>query len=146
MSFRVALTWCSTVLGRTAIAGLSQHSNPAVCSVRMAIRPESRISDHANHVNVDRAAVSLEVDARRQAGVLLLHKHDAITAPRLVTEDLKRLLALLARGAIRPRVAERIPLDEVAEAHRRLETGGLDGKLVLCPHLPFRRAPQCQLS
>ena len=28
--------------------------------------------------------------------------------------------------------------DEVAEAHRRLETGGLDGKLVLCPDLPSR--------
>jgi NADPH:quinone reductase-like Zn-dependent oxidoreductase len=41
--------------------------------------------------------------------------------------------------AIRPRVAERISFDEVAEAHRRLETGGLDGKLVLCPDLPSRR-------
>jgi len=29
--------------------------------------------------------------------------------------------------------------DEVAEAHRRLEAGGLEGKLVLCPDLPSRR-------
>jgi NADPH:quinone reductase len=56
--------------------------------------------------------------------------------PAWFTEDLKRLFALLASGAIRPRVAERIPLDEVAEAHRRLEAGGLEGKLVLCPELP----------
>jgi NADPH:quinone reductase-like Zn-dependent oxidoreductase len=42
----------------------------------------------------------------------------------------------LATGAIRPRVAERISFDEVAEAHRRLEAGGLEGKLVLCPDLP----------
>jgi hypothetical protein len=28
---------------------------------------------------------------------------------------------------------------EVAEAHRRLEAGGLQGKLVLCPDLPSRR-------
>jgi NADPH2:quinone reductase len=60
--------------------------------------------------------------------------------PAWFIDDLKRLLALLASAAIRPRVAERIPLDEVAEAHRRLETGGLDGKLVLCPYLPSRRS------
>ena len=36
-------------------------------------------------------------------------------------------------------VAERIRFDEVAEAHRRLEVGGLEGKLVLCPDLPSRR-------
>jgi D-arabinose 1-dehydrogenase-like Zn-dependent alcohol dehydrogenase len=40
---------------------------------------------------------------------------------------------MLATHAIRPRVAERISFDEVPEAHRRLEQGGLDGKLVLCP-------------
>ena len=50
-------------------------------------------------------------------------------------EDLTRLFALLASGVIKPRVAERISLDEVAEAHRRLEAGGLEGKLVLCPDL-----------
>lgn len=55
--------------------------------------------------------------------------------PAWFIEDLQHLLALLASGAIRPRVAERIPLDDVAEAHRRLEAGGLDGKLVLCPDL-----------
>src|SRR5207253_3171721 len=32
-------------------------------------------------------------------------------------EDLERLFGLLASGAIRPRVAERISFDEVAEAH-----------------------------
>ncbi len=53
-------------------------------------------------------------------------------------EDLAQLFALLAKGAIRPRIAARIPFDEVAQAHRRLESGGLDGKLVLCPELPSR--------
>jgi NADPH:quinone reductase-like Zn-dependent oxidoreductase len=56
--------------------------------------------------------------------------------PAWFREDLERLFGLLAAGAIRPRVAERISFDEVAEAHRRLEAGGLEGKLVLCPHLP----------
>jgi len=59
--------------------------------------------------------------------------------PSWFKEDLERLFGLLATGAIRPRVADRISFDEVAEAHRRLEAGGLLGKLVLCPNLPLRR-------
>jgi NADPH:quinone reductase len=59
--------------------------------------------------------------------------------PAWFREDLERLFGLLATRAIRPRVAERISFDEVAEAHRRLEAGGLEGKLVLCPDLPPRR-------
>jgi NADPH2:quinone reductase len=56
--------------------------------------------------------------------------------PAWFREDLERLFGLLATRAIQPRVAERISFDEVAEAHRRLEAGGLEGKLVLCPELP----------
>jgi NADPH:quinone reductase-like Zn-dependent oxidoreductase len=58
--------------------------------------------------------------------------------PAWFREDLERLFGLLAARAIRPRIAERISFDEVAEAHRRIEAGGLDGKLVLCPHLASR--------
>jgi NADPH:quinone reductase-like Zn-dependent oxidoreductase len=58
--------------------------------------------------------------------------------PSWFREDLERLFGLLATGAIRPHVAERIAFDEVQEAHRRLEAGGLEGKLVLCPDLPLR--------
>jgi NADPH:quinone reductase len=56
--------------------------------------------------------------------------------PAWFRDDLERLFALLASRAIAPRIAQRISFDEVAEAHRRLEAGGLDGKLVLCPDLP----------
>ena len=59
--------------------------------------------------------------------------------PAWFQEDLERLFGLLASDAIRPRVAQRISFDEVAEAHRRLEAGGLEGKLVLFPDLPSRR-------
>ena len=52
--------------------------------------------------------------------------------------DLERLFDLLATRAIRPRVAEQISFDEVVDAHRRLELGGLEGKLVLCPARPLR--------
>ena len=58
--------------------------------------------------------------------------------PAWFREDLERLFGLLATRAIGPRVAERISFDEVAEAHRRLEAGALEGKLVLCPELPSR--------
>jgi NADPH:quinone reductase len=59
--------------------------------------------------------------------------------PAWFKEDLEKLFRLLATGAIRPRVAERISFEEVPEAHRRLEAGGLEGKLVLCPDLPSQR-------
>jgi NADPH:quinone reductase len=55
--------------------------------------------------------------------------------PAWFREDLERLFAMLANGDIRPRIAERIGFDGIVEAHRRLEAGGLDGKLVLYPDL-----------
>ncbi|MBR1166442.1 medium chain dehydrogenase/reductase family protein [Bradyrhizobium liaoningense] len=60
--------------------------------------------------------------------------------PSWFKEDLEQLFGLLASGAIRPRIAERISFEEVADAHRRLEAGGLEGKLVLCPDLSSRRS------
>jgi NADPH:quinone reductase-like Zn-dependent oxidoreductase len=59
--------------------------------------------------------------------------------PGWFREDLEQLFGLLATRAVRPRVAERISFDEVVGAHRRLEAGGLDGKVVLCPDLPSTR-------
>jgi NADPH:quinone reductase-like Zn-dependent oxidoreductase len=59
--------------------------------------------------------------------------------PTWFRADLERLFDLLASGAIRPRIAERLSFEAVAEGHRRIEAGGLEGKLVLCPNLPSRR-------
>jgi NADPH:quinone reductase-like Zn-dependent oxidoreductase len=47
--------------------------------------------------------------------------------------DLRHLFELLEAARIKPMVAERIAFEQVADAHRRLEAGGLEGKLVLCP-------------
>jgi NADPH:quinone reductase-like Zn-dependent oxidoreductase len=55
--------------------------------------------------------------------------------PEWFAADLRTLLSLLSRGEIKPRVAERIGLDAVADAHLRLERGGLEGKIVLVPNL-----------
>jgi NADPH:quinone reductase len=56
--------------------------------------------------------------------------------PAWFKQDLERLFDLLSTGAIRPRVADRISFDKVPEAHRLIEAGGLEGKLVLCPNGP----------
>jgi NADPH:quinone reductase-like Zn-dependent oxidoreductase len=50
---------------------------------------------------------------------------------RAYSEDLAVLFAMLERREIHPEVEERLPLTEAAEAHRRVEAGGLQGKLVL---------------
>jgi NADPH:quinone reductase-like Zn-dependent oxidoreductase len=54
--------------------------------------------------------------------------------PEWFREDLERLLHLLETRVIRPRVAERIEFAGIAKAHHCLESGGLQGKLVLCPN------------
>ena len=53
--------------------------------------------------------------------------------PDWFKQDLSYLFELLKEGRIEPKVAERITFDQVIDAHRRLEAGGLEGKLVLCP-------------
>jgi len=53
--------------------------------------------------------------------------------PDWFVADLAELLDMLRGGEIKPRIAERISLDEVAAAHTRIERGGLDGKIVLVP-------------
>jgi NADPH:quinone reductase-like Zn-dependent oxidoreductase len=53
--------------------------------------------------------------------------------PDWFKQDLGHLFELLSKGRIKPNVAERISFADVPNAHRRLEAGGLEGKLVLCP-------------
>jgi NADPH:quinone reductase len=53
--------------------------------------------------------------------------------PEFYRADLEQLFQLLAAKAIRPLVAERIGLEDVADAHRRLESGRVGGKIVICP-------------
>jgi len=60
--------------------------------------------------------------------------------PDWFREDLERLFGMLASHVVRPHIAERISFADVAEAHRRVEAGGLEGKIVLCPDLPPRVA------
>jgi NADPH:quinone reductase-like Zn-dependent oxidoreductase len=48
----------------------------------------------------------------------------------LDARGLDRIAQLVAQGDVRPRVASILQLEQAAEAHRRLEAGGVGGKLV----------------
>jgi NADPH:quinone reductase len=56
-----------------------------------------------------------------------------IVMVRLDRPALRAAVEAVAHGHLRTRVAATLPLAEAAEAHRRFETGGLRGKLVLIP-------------
>lgn len=51
--------------------------------------------------------------------------------PEWFREDLSRLLAMLEQKAIKPVVAERLPLCDAARAHELLEKASVSGKIVL---------------
>jgi NADPH2:quinone reductase len=92
------------------------------------------------HAAVDAASLGmLALDAVRGGGSLVSVLGNAPTPLRgirvsnvWIRADGPRLAALAAAG-LRPRVADVLPLDEVAAAHRRLAAGGLRGRLVLVP-------------
>jgi NADPH:quinone reductase-like Zn-dependent oxidoreductase len=47
--------------------------------------------------------------------------------------ELEELAALVEDGTITPVVSAVLPMDDIAEAHRRLERGGVRGKIVVTP-------------
>jgi len=80
---------------------------------------------------------------RQMLSWLPSHKHVRLYSINLMRErhpdwfkeDLAQLFGLLAARSVHPSVAKRISFAEVAEAHRMVEAGGLDGKFVLCPDI-----------
>ena len=51
--------------------------------------------------------------------------------PDLFSEDLTKLLGLLAQGSIKPVISVRLPLTEAKHAHELIEQGTVQGKIVL---------------
>ena len=129
-----ASTSSSTASARTATAARAPRCAPAACSAPTATRPRCRPAGRWRLASIAR----LYLWRWRSGGIR--GRFYSINAMRVraqhpagFKQDLARLFALLAVGTIRPSVAERISFDAMAEAHRRVEAGGLDGKLVLCP-------------
>ncbi|WP_158841160.1 medium chain dehydrogenase/reductase family protein [Saccharothrix deserti] len=60
-------------------------------------------------------------------------KRDAAKFRARLTHDLGAVFALLAEGSLRPQVAARVPLEQVADAVRLAESGTVTGKVVLVP-------------
>jgi NADPH:quinone reductase-like Zn-dependent oxidoreductase len=63
---------------------------------------------------------------------------DRKSDPAGFREDLEQLFTWHAQGAISPAVAHRVSLDEVAAYHRKIEEGGLLGKVVVIPEQQAR--------
>lgn len=53
--------------------------------------------------------------------------------PEQFAEDMAKLLVCLKEGRIGPVITDRLPLSAAADVHRRIERGGLGGKVVLLP-------------
>jgi NADPH:quinone reductase-like Zn-dependent oxidoreductase len=53
--------------------------------------------------------------------------------PEWFRQDLSTLFDLLMQGKIKPVITKQFPLTEVVAAHKLLEDGGIEGKLVLLP-------------
>jgi NADPH:quinone reductase-like Zn-dependent oxidoreductase len=68
-----------------------------------------------------RRAVFYSITARRKSH------------PQQFQADMSALFELLRAGAIHPAVVERLPLAMARQAHERIDSGGLGGKIVLLP-------------
>jgi len=53
--------------------------------------------------------------------------------PEEFKTDMATLFDLLRAGAIHPVVIDRLPLSAARDVHKRIERGGLGGKIVLVP-------------
>jgi NADPH:quinone reductase-like Zn-dependent oxidoreductase len=53
--------------------------------------------------------------------------------PRRIRDNLDSLVSGLQSGKLRPLIAELVPLDRVADAHRLIEHGNVLGKILLVP-------------
>lgn len=57
---------------------------------------------------------------------------DSVPAPA-VREAVRAVMAMAAEGELKPLIADLITLDQAADAHRALESGGATGKFVIVP-------------
>ena len=61
----------------------------------------------------------------------ILKEIEIIGSGHALVSDLRRVVDLVARGLVRPRIAERVPVGDAAHAHTLLATRGAVGRVVL---------------
>jgi len=61
----------------------------------------------------------------------ILREVEIIGSGHALVADLKRVIDLVARGQIKPRIAHSLPIEQAAEAHSLLSQGSAAGRLVL---------------
>jgi NADPH:quinone reductase len=81
-------------------------------------QPEKPISP-GDLLRANKAVVGYSITALTQA------------APQLVAETAQQVIRLIGDGALKLAISETFPLEQAAEAHRRIETGSHVGKLLL---------------
>lgn len=77
--------------------------------------------------NLETASVSLN------PGLMIVKELTILGAYATTRKELEEAFALIRSGAVKPWVAEVLPLRDAAHAHRRLEERGVTGRLVLRP-------------
>lgn len=77
------------------------------------------------------AAVALKLGGAKLASRVRYGVKTAVVVRAASGDNLARIGALVDEGAIRPVIAEVMPLDRIAEAHRANESGRTRGKIVI---------------
>jgi D-arabinose 1-dehydrogenase-like Zn-dependent alcohol dehydrogenase len=89
-----------------------------------ALRPGGRVTIVGN-ISTERVEVN--------PGYLIMNEVSVGGSASATRADLAMLLDLVARGVLKPVVAERLPLERAREAQERLAEKGVVGRLVLVP-------------
>lgn len=61
----------------------------------------------------------------------ILKEIEIVGSAHALVSDLRRIVDLVARGVVRPRISERLPVRDAARAHTLLAAGGATGRVVL---------------
>jgi acryloyl-coenzyme A reductase len=97
---------------------------PTLNSAIRAVRPMGRVVV-AGNVTIESFSVN--------PGYLILNEVQLSGSSACSRADLEQVLAWVAEGKLAPALAETLPLESAAAAHRRLEARGVVGRLVLVP-------------
>jgi D-arabinose 1-dehydrogenase-like Zn-dependent alcohol dehydrogenase len=97
---------------------------PTLNSSIRSVRPMGRVVV-AGNVNADPHTIN--------PGYMILNEVEMCGTSACTRADLEQVLGWVEEGKLEPMLAEVLPLDQAADAHRRLESKSVAGRLVLKP-------------